>query len=127
MDWRDHVDASHPSVIAMDAWLKSLHPFERRIQEAEIEELLEAAAAGRLWDSGDAKTKIKPIRDKPEVYELRRKALTKMLRFYHAEPTELPRSLVALHRHIKIDAPSQQREIDHAASMYVAARRAGWS
>lgn len=88
---------------------------------------MEAAAAGELWDSGDETTRIKPIYSDPDVYELRRRALTKALRFYHAEPFELPTSLVSLHRHIKSDSPSQQREIDFAVKRYRAGARRGWN
>lgn len=124
--WRDYVDDLHPSVVAMDRWLDGLVPFERFHQEGENAELIEAAAAGELWDSGDETARIKPIYSDPDVYELRRRALTKALRFYHAEPVELPTALVSLHRHIKSDSPSQQSEIDFAVERYRAGAGNGW-
>lgn len=124
--WQDYVEATHPSVVAMDTWLSTLVIFERLHQEGETEDLFEAAAAGDLWDSGDETTPIKPIYSNPDVYELRRKALKKALRFYHAEPLVLTTSLVALHRHIKTGAESQQREIDHAVKRYEDGAAVSW-
>ncbi|MCZ9881919.1 hypothetical protein [Arthrobacter sp. B2a2-09] len=92
----------------------------------EIDDLLEAAALGELEDTGDARTPIKPIRSDPEVYELRRKALSKQLRFYHAEPDDLPDGLLALHKHMK-GAVSQQEEIDFAVDRYGSGRPNGWT
>lgn len=118
LTWKSHVDESHPSVVAFDHWLASLAPFARQIELGEIEELMEAAAYGQLWDSADATTPIKPIHEHPEIFELRRRGLSKALRFYHAEPSELPFALVAIHRHIKIGRREQQREIVCAAQRY---------
>lgn len=73
---------------------------------------------GSLEDSGDARTPIRPIRSDPDVYELRHKALGKRLRFYHGEPTELPCSLVLLHRHIKCEEFPQQAQINFAVDRY---------
>jgi hypothetical protein len=103
-----------------------LAPFARAHQQGENDDLLEAAAGGELWDSGDETTLIKPIREDPEIFELRRQALSKKLRFYHGEPSELPRSLVALHRHIKTDNASQQAEIIYASGRYVQGRASIW-
>ncbi|MFA6298782.1 MAG: hypothetical protein WC642_06430 [Nocardioides sp.] len=72
------------------------------------------------------RTKIKPIRLDPEIYELRRTALSKALRFYHGEPNELPLDLVAVHRHIKDDELGQQAEIEYAADRYNAGRASRW-
>lgn len=101
----------------MDAWIDSLPVFSRNHELGEIDDLFEAAALGELEDTGDARTPIKPIRADPDVYELRRKALSKQLRFYHAEPAEMPEGLVALHKHIKDHGP-QQDEIDFAVKRY---------
>ena len=79
-----------------------------------------------MQDSGDARTPIKPIWKDPEVFELRRTALKKRLRFYHGEPAEAPHALVALHRHIKLEDPSQQTEIEFAANRYWAGRPTRW-
>lgn len=127
LNWIDCQDASHPSVVALSTWLATLVPFARIVEESEIEELFAAAANGELWDSGDETTPIKPIKEDPEVYELRRTALSKKLRFYHGEPAELPAKLVALHRHIKVNNPSQQDEIEYAAKRYIAGRASGWA
>lgn len=127
MMWVDFVDPVHPSVSDLDQWLQGLPPFARVHEEGEIEELMEAAAAGQLWDSGDATTHIKPIREDPEVFELRRSALSKKLRFYHGEPAELPRGLVALHRHIKTSDAAQQVEIEYTAGRYQDGRTTRWS
>lgn len=53
-------------------------------------------------------TPIKPIWKDPELFELRRTALKKGLRFYHREPVEAPCPLVALHRQMKLDDPPQR-------------------
>lgn len=116
--WRSYVDESHPSVVALDRWLAGLAPFARQIELAEIEELMEAAAYGELWESADASTPIKPIREHPEIFELRRRALSKALRFYHAEPAVQESALVAIHKHIKVGRREQQREIEFAAQRY---------
>ena len=118
MTWHDHVDPEHPSVVALDEWLASLPTFARAHEEGEIDALFEAAAYGELWESADASTPIKPIHYHPDVYELRRKALKKALRFYHGEPEKYPRHLIKLHRHIKTSAKLQQIEIEYAASRY---------
>ncbi|RRD52095.1 hypothetical protein EII12_06000 [Buchananella hordeovulneris] len=102
----------------LEDWLKSLVPFARNHELGEIDELFEAALNGELHDSEDTHTPIKPIRKDPEIYELRRTALTKMLRFYHGEPEEHPDIIVHLHKHIKQDTSSQQEEIEHAARRY---------
>jgi hypothetical protein len=126
-DWQHEEQDAHPSVTALDNWLSTLAPFSRSHEEGEIDDLFEAASAGSLWDSGDAATPIKPVFEDPEVYELRRTALNKKLRFYHAEPGRAPSKLVALHRHIKIDGATQQTEIEDAADLYDGIReREGW-
>lgn len=125
--WHPYVDGSHASCVELDNWFDQLAPFARSHQQGEIDDLFEAASRGELWDSGDAMTKIKPIKMDPEIFELRRTALSKKLRFYHGEPAELPSSLVTLHRHIKKDNPSQQAEIEHAANRYDQGRPNLWS
>jgi hypothetical protein len=124
--WRTYIDGTHPSVQALEAWLSSLPLFARHHEEGEIDALFEAAELGQLYDSGDVRTKIKPIRLDPEIYELRRTALSKALRFYHGEPNELPLDLVAVHRHIKDDELGQQAEIEYAADRYNAGRASRW-
>jgi hypothetical protein len=126
LEWRGYVDESHPSVSAISSWMNTLTPWARAHEEGEIDDLMDAAANGELWDSGDETTKIKPIRKDPEIFELRYTALSKKLRFYHGEPLELPRSLVSLHRHIKTTASSQQFEIVYAADRYTSGRSTAW-
>lgn len=115
--WQYYVDVSHESVLALETWLNSLPAFSRSHELGEIDDLFEAAALGELEDTGDARTPIKPIRADPDVYELRRKALSKHLRFYHAEPDEIPDGLLALHKHMK-GSGSQQDEIEFAVDRY---------
>lgn len=127
-EWRHYVDLDHPSVVKFEAWLASLAPFARVHEEGRIDELFDAAADGRLQDSADERTPIKPIVTDPEVWELRLTCLSKKLRFYHAEPPSAPRDLIALHRHFKsTTGPSQQAEIQGAVSRYRQGRLDGWS
>jgi len=126
LSWRDYVDLFNPSVISLEKWLGTLASFPRNIEQGEIDDLMEAAEGGMLEDSGDHRTEIKPIRRNPDIFELRRTALSKRLRFYHGEPKELPRHLVKLHRHIKIDEATQEVEILFAAERYVGGRDTLW-
>lgn len=103
--------------MSFETWLNSLKPFARLHEVGEIADLFEAAAMGHLEDTGDASTPIKPIRSDPELFELRRRALSKQLRFYHGEPEAYPDALIALHKHLK-DAATQQQEIDFAVNRY---------
>ena len=98
----------------------------RAIEEGEQLDLFEAASHGQLEDSGDETTPIKPIVTDPEIFELRRTALSKKLRFYHGEPNELPTQLVSVHRHIKDRNDTQQPEIEHAADRYNQGRPSMW-
>lgn len=104
----------------LEHWLASLAPFARQIGLGEIEELMDAAAHGELWESADEATPIKPIREHLEIFEIRRRALSKALRFYHAEPASRPFHLISLHRHIKTGGGEQQGEIEFAAKRYQA-------
>ena len=126
LTWKYYVDEAHPSVVAFERWLAGLAPFARAIELGEIEELMEAAAHGELWDSADATTPIKPINEHPEIFELRRRGLSKALRIYHAEPEGFPSALVAIHRHIKTGAREQQREIEYAAQRYEIGAENSW-
>jgi len=126
LTWRDYEEKTHPSLVSLNAWLAQLAPFARAHELGEIDELMEAAAQGQLWDSADETTPIKPIREDPEIFELRRTSLSKKLRFYHGEPVEMPAHLVRLHRHIKDGKSSQQIEIEHAAKRYDDGRQSSW-
>ncbi|WP_181137587.1 hypothetical protein [Rathayibacter sp. AY1D1] len=116
--WLDAQNPNDPAIAQLEAWLATLGAFARDHELGEIDDLFEAAALGKLWDSGDETTPLKPIRTDPDVYELRRKALSKHLRFYHGEPPRYAQILVKLHRHIKVDDESQQVEIDKAVAIY---------
>lgn len=118
LEWRHFEDNSHQDIVELEEWLASLSPFARDHELGEIDELFEAAANGDLEDSGDQKTAIKPVTEVPEIFELRRTALTKKLRFYHGEPDELPYVLVALHRHIKTGVGSQNSALAFSISRY---------
>jgi hypothetical protein len=107
-------------------WLGQLTVPMREHELGRLDNLLGRAERGELEDSGDDHTPIKPIREDPEIYELRHQALSKKIRLYHGEPTELPMSLVALHRHIKVDGRDQQRQIEYAADRYEQGRESLW-
>lgn len=124
--WRDYVDPSNAKVLELQAWMDSLRPFARAIEEGEQLDLFDAAAHGDLYDTGDEATPIKPIVSNPEIFELRRTALSQKLRFYHGEPPELSTQLVSVHRHIKDRNDTQQVEIDHAADRYDHGRPSMW-
>lgn len=124
--WRDYKEPSRQAAVDLVTWMESLPVFARIHEEGENEDLLDAAARGELWDSGDETTKIKPIIENPEIFELRRTSLSKKLRFYHGEPAELPLMLVSVHQHIKTTSASQQAEIEYAAECYVAGRPSYW-
>lgn len=113
-------------MVALESWLNTLTPWARAHEEGEIVDLFDAAAHGEIWDTGDPTTSIKPIHMDPEIFELRHTSLSKKLRFYHGEPTESPRDLIALHRHIKTGADSQQDEITYAARRYAEGRPNSW-
>jgi|SRR5699024_6282638 len=116
--WFDYVDEEHPSVIHLEEWLQSLPFFAQSDERGKIDAVMDKARQGELWDSGDAKSPLRPITSDPELFELRHMALTKPLRLYHAEPSKHPDLLLLLHRHIKKDVPPQQEEIDFAVERY---------
>ena len=116
--WFDHTDENHPAVRKLEDWLQSLSFFAEQNERGRIDNLFDKASKGELWDSNDGATPLKPITSDPDLFELRHKAFTVMMRFYHAEPEHYPQLLIALHRHIKVDGASQQREIDFAIERY---------
>lgn len=126
MEWRNFEDHSHGDIAQYEAWFESLIPAVRAQQLGEIDDLIDAAALGELEDSGDAATPIKPIRLDPEVFELRRRALSKKLRFYHGEPARLPSVLVALHHHIKTNDGQQEEAIKQAVGQYAKGESCDW-
>lgn len=123
--WIDYVGEA-VAVQELETWLDSLGPWAKAHELGRIDDLMEAAALGRLEDSGDAVTPIKPIRRDPEVFELRLTALSKKLRFYHGEPPESPAALIALHRHIKVNDEHQQAQVVLAVERYDAGRPTRW-
>lgn len=101
----------------MDAFLASLIPPVRAVEEGEIEDLMDAAAAGLIEEDSDDYVPLKPIFSDPDLYELRLKTL-RTYRFYHGEPAAYPDLLLALHRHIKDRETKQQDEINHSITRY---------
>lgn len=116
--WDTVLDRTHHQIVEYEAWLSALVPSVRAQQEGEVEELLDAAACGLLEESADEKTPIKPVMSEPEVFELRRTALIKKLRFYHGEPEHDTEMLVELHRQIKTGRASQNEAIKFAGDQY---------
>ena len=129
-EWVRVEDQSHPQYAEYEAWLASMTPMSRAIEEGETDELFEAAAAGLLEDSGDNFSPIKPVTHKPEIYELRRRSevssLRTYIRFYHSEPDALPKCLVALHRHIKSDEDGQTDALAHSIQLHEMCERVSW-
>jgi hypothetical protein len=113
--WIDYTDDAHEAVRELETWLGGLSQWARDHELGRVDDLMEAAAYGRLEDTGDETTPIKPVRHDPEIYELRHTALAKKLRLYHGEPGELPDALVAVHRHIKSNDRHQQGCSDRGA------------
>lgn len=116
--WQWFYQPEHPSITALQLWFESLGTFTALHEQSRIEKLFDLAAQGRLYDPGNHLTPIRPIHSDPEIFELRHTALNKALRFYHGEPVAYPKYLIALHKHIKIDARIQQKEIDFAVRLY---------
>lgn len=106
--------------------MMSLKPFARSGVTGEIDALLEEAATGRLEDTGDEKTPIRPAHPNPEVFELRLKSLNKALRLYHGEPAHFPDHLIALHMHIKVSSEGQREEIAYTTGRYLDGLPADW-
>lgn len=122
----DYTDPTHGSIVAFVAWLRDLAPFARDFVTGEIAALLDDAMEGNLYDTGDERTPIKPIRVDPEIFELRRTVLSKKLRMYHGEPAEFPDFLVQIHLHMKIDKKTQEEEIAYSADRYTAGYASKW-
>ncbi|MGS0561367.1 hypothetical protein [Microbacterium aurugineum] len=129
--WIHAEDRGHPQMMEFEAWLSNLTDFSRAHEEGEIDELFEAASEGKLEDSGDNHTKIKPITHKPEIFELRLKSGAKRpytyLRFYHSEPAVRPKNLIALHRHIKSSDDAQTEGLVQAISIHELGESINWT
>lgn len=134
-EWRRYINDSHPAVVKFARWLEGLAPFNRNHLLGEYEGLLELAEGGRV-PHGDppSVTRIKPIRNRPELWELRWQMLNRKVRQYHGEPTSHPNLLIALHLHIKFE-PSmpagivktlQDSAIKYAGKRFKAGRPAEW-
>lgn len=126
-EWVDYTDDDHEAAAELDRWFGSLTHWAREHELGRLDALMDAAAFGRLEDTGDERTPIVPVRHDPEIFELRHQALSKKLRFYHGEPAELPDALISVHRHIKTNRDHQQRQIDYAAERYNQGRASLWT
>lgn len=122
LTWLEWIDEDHESVVALVDWLATLHPSVRMDTLTRIESLCDKAARGELV-AGEPD--IDPIVTDPDLYELRWRLLSKVVRQYHGEPPGRPNHLVKLHIHIKADSVrqeasdrSQQEEIDQAIDRY---------
>lgn len=129
--WFHAEDRAHQQMIEFEAWLAGMTAFNRVHEEGEIEELFDAASEGRLEDTGDNYSPIKPVTHKPEIFELRRKSGAEhprtYLRFYHSEPAVRPKDLIALHRHIKTSDDSQTDGLTQAILIHEMAESIGWA
>lgn len=133
------LDSDHESLVELQDWLDTLSEVDRELVEEEIEDLLEAASRGRI---------PKPVYENlvrvgidPMFLELRwlfrglgKRSKDVPVRQYHAEPTELPDALVALHRHIKKwkgltkaqRDELQETEMRYAKFRYIAGKSSQW-
>lgn len=134
-EWRRYIDDSHPAVQKFVGWLESLAPFSRNHLLGEYEGLLELAEMGMI-DHRDppSVTRIKPVRNRPEMWELRWQMLNRKVRQYHGEPASHSGVLVALHLHVKFEPTMasgmvkslQDAAIKYAARRYHLGRSDGW-
>jgi hypothetical protein len=142
LEWRDYIDLSHPSVIALESWLMALSQVDRDLAESEIEGLLDDAARGALPTTIMEQLKYVATGDST-MWELRwdlayGRGKATPVRQYHGEPASRPHLLVALHRHIKavpkrgaklsaIQVKAlQNKEIAHAKQRYRGGRATEW-
>lgn len=100
------VDPSHESVIELMKWLEGLSEVDRELVEADMDDLLEKAALGRIPQP--VYESLVRVGIDPTLLELRwrfrglgSKGRDVAVRQYHAEPAAHPHILLALHRHIK--------------------------
>lgn len=120
--WVGSIDEHDESVVEFAEWVSGLARFARNDVMAQIDALCGLAARGELVEgTGD----IEPIRTDPDLYELRWRLLSKVIRQYHGEPARHSKHLVKLHLHIKADSArqeasgrSQQEEIELAIGRY---------
>jgi hypothetical protein len=101
--------------------LGSSNQYECTMRRGEVEARLLRAAAGEL----DRPVELCPIRDQPELWEIRWQFEARPFRLYYAEPENEPETLLALRFHwkkINGSAPeidlAQDAEIDLAAQRY---------
>ena len=136
LEWVDRSDPADQAEVELVAWIMSLSPFARTPVLGAIAALRELAAAGEiapLPGQYSHENDLKPIRDQPEVFELRWKQLNKMIRQYHAEPAAQTDYLFKLHAHIKTPAQTrpetkklQDVEIEKAVVIHNREEAAGW-
>ena len=134
-DWIDYLDDAHAAVEEFAAWLKSTAPFVRDHFAGEYDGLREAAAYGKIiHGEPETVTRIKPLRKRPEMWELRWTILTKEVRQYHGEPASDPSYLVALNLHMKparnvahaIAKVMQDKQIAFAGKRYTSGAAKKW-
>ena len=106
LEWRDYFDPINDKVVEIDQWLNELSDFDRELAEAEIADLREQAALGRIpRPFGES---LKRMREGQFVMLELRWCLAygsgrpRKLRQYHVEPARLPTVLVALHKHLLV-------------------------
>ncbi len=125
-EWRRYINDDHPAVKKFVRWLESLVPFARKHLLGEYYGLLELAEQGRIaHDDPPTVTRIKPLRKRPEMWELRWTMHKYELRQYHGEPSSEPSLLVALHLHLKTgpDVPAALvQRLQNSAIAYAARR-----
>ena len=132
MDFRD--DENEQTKLALTAIL-ALPEAQQELVIGEILALRERAEMGLIPFGDEDDPDLKPIRSDPDVYELRWRFGSLLLRQYHAEPPELSNALVDLHFHRK-DVSSnddatisdlQDIEISQAQLRYDGGRSRLWS
>jgi hypothetical protein len=130
LEWVFYNDVEHPSEVALVAWIESQLPFNQTFIIGQIEALRELASQG-LLEYPDRR--LDAIRHEPEIYELRWKLLTTMVRQYHGEPKDFDGHLIKLHSHIKKQFRSrhettraQDGEIAQAALQYQKGEPESW-
>lgn len=135
LDWIDFRDDENEQTnLALSAIL-ALPEAQQELVIGEIVALRERAALGLIPYGDENDPDLKPIRTDPDVYELRWRFGSVLLRQYHAEPPELPNALVDLHFHRK-DVSSnddtkiaalQDVEISQAQLRYLGGRSHLWA
>lgn len=127
MRWHCYWLGSHPEVIEVSEWLKSLPISLQESLIGEIEDRLDAAASGTL-DPSHPGEPIKSVMSQPDLFELRwtldpESGPKRELRQYHGEPLDDKTVLVATHIHLKCEESVAETKRRQNASMEQAAYR----